>query len=438
MLENYKQPLLDNIIKFCSIPSVATSGEEYPLGNANYKCAVEIVELMKSLGFKTYLDPQGYYAYAEIGSGDMFGILGHMDVVPAEESEGWITPPFEPKIIDGVLYGRGVQDDKGPTIASIFALKALMDEGHEFKYKMRFIFGFNEETDWECINKYKANEEAPTIGFTPDSTFPVVYAEKGLLQVQFKTSKKPNVYFKGGNSFNSVPSSATINFDEKLEEELKKSGFDYSVEGGEIVVKGASAHAKNPWKGDSAIYKLAKALKNIGIEDDTVNFINNHLCDKDRFEGFTDEDLSDFSGPISINLGQVFADENGVTYNLDVRHPVTLETDEVVEIMKKVAKENNLQFEEKERIKAIYLPLDSELISTMISVYQEVTGDTKTEPIISGGATYARAFDNCVAFGPNYPHIPSSEHMPNEHVNVEQLMKTFEIYYEFLKRVCVK
>lgn len=438
MLENYKQPLIDNILNLVRIPSVLTLGESHPLGDANYKCAEEIVKLMESLGFKTYLDPDGYYAYAEIGEGDMFGILGHLDVVPAEESEGWITPPFEPKIIDGVIYGRGVQDDKGPTLASIFAVKALMDQGYEFKYKMRFIFGFNEETNWECINKYKANEEAPTIGFTPDSSFPVVYAEKGLLQFVATKKFEPTVHFTGGNSFNAVPSKATIKFDENLKAELDKLGYAYVVEDGNIIVQGKSAHAKNPWKGDSAVYKLCTALENIGLADDSVKFINKCLNGKDKFEGFSAEDLSDFSGPVSINLGQIFVDGEGTRLNLDIRHPVTMKTDDILAIATKVANEYGFEVEEIGREKPIYLPLESEFISSMIETYREVTGDLEAQPIISGGATYARAFDNCVAFGPNYPHIPSSEHMPNENVAVEQIMQTMEIYYNFIKKVCVK
>ncbi len=438
MLENYKQPLLDNLFNLVSIPSVLTLGESHPLGDANYKCATEIVKLMDSLGFKTYMDPEGYYAYAEIGEGDIFGILGHLDVVPAEESEGWITPPFEPKIIDGAVYGRGVQDDKGPTLASVFAVKALMDEGYKFKYKMRFIFGFNEETNWECITKYKANEEAPTIGFTPDSGFPVVYAEKGLVQYVVTKKTKSNVTITGGSSFNAVPSKATTKASDELIAELTKLGYEFEVDGDNVVVKGKSAHAKNPWKGDSAVYKLCTALENIGVSEDAVKLVNTHFNEKHEFEGFSSEDLSDFSGPVSINLGQIFVTEDEIKLHIDVRHPVTLETVKIDDIITNVCGESGFNVEKASSEKAVYLPLDSELISNMIATYQEVTGDLESKPIISGGATYARAFDNCVAFGPNFPNKPATEHMPNENIPVDQLMKTLEIYYKFIKKVCVK
>ncbi len=438
MLENYHQQLLENTIKLVKIPSVYTEGESHPLGNANFKCAEEVVKLMDSLGFKTYMDPEGYYVYAEVGEGELFGVLGHMDVVPAHESEGWVTPPFDPKVIDGVLYGRGVQDDKGPTLASIYAVKALMDEGYEFKYKIRFIFGFNEETDWKCINKYKENEEAPVIGFTPDSAFPVVYAEKGLMQFVFTKEEKVTYKVEGGSSFNAVPSKASCKNEEAIRTELINLGYAYMIEDDKIVVQGKSAHAKNPWKGDSAIYKLCETLEKAGVTDDTVKFVNEHLSGKDRFEGFTTLDLSDFSGPVSINLGQLFLNEDGARLNLDIRHPVTVKPEEIVNILNRVGNEHGYTVTEKEIMAPIYLPLDSEFISSMIETYREVTGDNEAEPMISGGATYARAFENCVAFGPNFQHIPSSEHMPNEGIKVEQLNQVLEIYYRFIKKFCVK
>ncbi len=438
MLENYKQPLLDNLFNLVRIPSVLTEGESHPLGDANFKCATEIVKLMDSLGFKTYMDPDGYYAYAEVGEGDLFGILGHLDVVPAEESEGWITPPFEPKIIDGAVYGRGVQDDKGPALASVFAVKALMDEGYEFKYKMRFIFGFNEETNWECITKYKANEEAPSIGFTPDSAFPVVYAEKGLVQYVVTKKVKSDILITGGSSFNAVPSKVTTKANDTLVAELTKLGYEFDIDGENVVVKGKSAHAKNPWKGDSAVYKLCTALENIGVKEDAINFVNKHFNEKHVFEGFSSEDLSDFSGPVSINLGQIFVTNDEIKLHVDVRHPVTVEMDKITEIITKVCDDSGFDVKKASSEKAIYLPLDSELISNMIATYQEVTGDLESKPIVSGGATYARAFDNCVAFGPNFPNKPSTEHMPNENIPIDQLMQTLEIYYKFIKKVCVK
>ena len=47
---------------------------------------------------------------------------------------------------------------------------------------------------------------------------------------------------------------------------------------------------------------------------------------------------------------------------------------------------------------------------------------------ISAGATFARAFDNCVAFGANFPGSPTSEHQPNERVKIDALLTAAKVY----------
>ena len=69
------------------------------------------------------------------------GILCHLDVVP--EGDGWDHHPFEAEIIDGVMYGRGTLDDKGPTISAFYAMKALHDCGYEPKKRIRMILGLD-------------------------------------------------------------------------------------------------------------------------------------------------------------------------------------------------------------------------------------------------------------------------------------------------------
>lgn len=83
---------------------------------------------------------------------------------------------------DGKAYGRGVQDDKGPTLTAVYAVKALLDEGFTPNYRLRFIFGTDEENLWRGIKVYMEKEEKPDFGFTPDSIFPLIHAEKGVLE----------------------------------------------------------------------------------------------------------------------------------------------------------------------------------------------------------------------------------------------------------------
>lgn len=55
----------------------------------------------------------------------------HIDVMPADEEDGWTHPPYEPVIADGKLYGRGTADMKGGLMASVMAVKLLQDAGCE-------------------------------------------------------------------------------------------------------------------------------------------------------------------------------------------------------------------------------------------------------------------------------------------------------------------
>ena len=130
------------------------------------------------LGFRTK-NIAGYSGYIEFGEGkEMLGIIGHLDVVP--EGENWTYPPFSATISNGNIYGRGAIDDKGPVIASLYAMKVVMDTCKPNK-RVRLILGLNEENDWKCIEYYKEKEETPSLGFSPDADFPCIYAEKGLL-----------------------------------------------------------------------------------------------------------------------------------------------------------------------------------------------------------------------------------------------------------------
>jgi len=169
--QHHEQALesLNELIRIPSVLDESDTGEGHPFGTKVIEALDKVLEISENLGFKTFKDPEGYYGYAEVGSGDeLFGILCHMDVVPAGDENNWDSKPFEPTVKDGWLIGRGSQDDKGPSIAAMYAVKALMDAGVEFNTRIRFIFGTDEENLWRCLDKYNEKEEGITQGFAPD------------------------------------------------------------------------------------------------------------------------------------------------------------------------------------------------------------------------------------------------------------------------------
>ncbi len=180
------EPLKKALIELVRIPSVCDEGVGgYPFGKHVDQALRKALQIAGDLGFRTKYGDGGYYGYAEVGEGkEMLAILGHLDVVPAGKLTDWKRNPFDPAEKDGMLYGRGTQDDKGPLLASLFAVKALLDAGVKFKKRLRFIFGTDEETLWRCINRYKEIEETPTMGFSPDARFPIDLCREGIASAQ--------------------------------------------------------------------------------------------------------------------------------------------------------------------------------------------------------------------------------------------------------------
>ena len=78
----------------------------------------------------------------------------------------------------------------------------------------------------------------------------------------------------------------------------------------------------------------------------------------------------------------------------------------------------------------IYMPADSPLISTLMKVYREQTGDMDTPPLVIGGGTYARAAGNIVAFGACMPGEEEMAHQKNEYIKIDNLMLITRIYVQ--------
>ncbi|MEF9961891.1 MAG: M20/M25/M40 family metallo-hydrolase, partial [Erysipelotrichaceae bacterium] len=126
-MNNYQDSIIRDISRLVKIPSVYQESDSYLFGEAIDHCLDEALSIMKDLGYSTFKAEDGAYGYAEIGEGETFAVLAHLDVVNARVEDGWEHDPFDPIIKDGYLCGRGVQDDKGPLMICAYALKALLD-----------------------------------------------------------------------------------------------------------------------------------------------------------------------------------------------------------------------------------------------------------------------------------------------------------------------
>jgi succinyl-diaminopimelate desuccinylase len=272
-------------------------------------------------------------------------------------------------------------------------------------------------------------EEIPTMGFSPDSRFPVTFAEKGLLQLRLECLNESGIRLEGGSAFNAVPDMILYEGERQddLADKLDQLGFEYEWNEDGIEVKGRAAHAMIPEEGINAIARLCIALHAIGIHSKAIDFIAEIIGEDYNATRIFGECADEASGKLKFNIGKI---DLGKTEQLsiDSRLPVTYPKEEMVAKLSAVAARYGLEYKEFDWLGPLYLPLDHFIVQTLMKVYREHSGDTATTPKSSGGATYARAMPNCVAFGALTVDELLTEHQPNERTVLKNLYKSMEIY----------
>lgn len=435
---------IKNVVAFKSV-SEESEIEGAPFGEECKKALDYMLNLGAKLGFRTK-NLNGYCGYIEFGEGEeMVGIIGHLDVVPANFEDGWTKSPFEADIRDNKIYGRGTIDDKGPVIASLYAMKAVMEK-MKINKRVRLILGLNEEKNWKCINYYKQNEEAPTIGFSPDADFPCIYAEKGIITVKlehdFSIENAEILEVNcGDNAINVVPKYCMIrlklNNPSDKEKYVNRDGVyvekvrDDTIK---LVATGTASHAAHPTFGDNAITKLLNylgdnwyinELKKLGFFD-----LESPKC----FGGFS---TVDESGCLTSNIGKIKYENGKLKLYTNLRVPVETNFDEISKYCEDLkSKIPGLEYGMDNANNKLYVEKDSYLVKTLTRIFNEETG-LNAEPIAIGGGTYARAFKNCVSFGMTMPGDKDMCHQVDEFVDIDKLILTTKIYakaiYELAK-----
>ena len=425
---------LERLVKHPSYLDTAALGAPFGVG---VRAALDdMMALCDELGFKTYTDPDGNYGYAEVGEGDeIFGILGHVDVVPAGDAADWATDPYQAVVQDGVIHGRGVQDDKGPSVAALFAVKALMDAGVTFKERIRFIFGTDEENLWRGIAVYTEKEAQITHGIAPDSEFPVTYAEKGLQQAYLIGPGTTDFSLNLDQPFNAVPAKAAYDGPKLAEvtQALDDFGFAYEPTDTGIVVTGKAIHAMMAPDGTNAVLRLAMALDKV-FPDGPLSLIGQCFKEDATGTNLLGDISDDASGHLTINLSGIKVTPEETRIQLDMRVPVTVNHTALLDQLREAVGKYGLRYEDFDYLAPLYVPRDSALVETLMGVYQDVTGD-QTPPQVSGGATYARKMHQCVAFGAMLPGVPDYMHQVDEQWELTKMYEAMTIYAEAVARI---
>lgn len=421
-IDDQFEAYLDALQKMLQIESVESSAlPNAPFGKGPRDALEQALSIARAWGFHTVLvdNAVGYAEWINDSTTNNYvGVLGHVDVVPA--GTGWSYHPFDMTIVNGVVYGRGVLDNKGPVMAALFAAKLLKDSGQVFKKNLRVMFGTNEETGSKDLPFYLSKEQPPIYGFTPDSQFPAVYAEKGVVGIRFKT------LFSAGD----LDGLMTIRGDFISSSVPDKVVFIFA-NGTEKVFYGKRAPSNEPQLGKNAITMAADNLKNHSTLSPEVqaffNWISSTFHSKHYGEGLTSInglDIADMD--IQITPYKMQLKKNQLILEVSLRYSIDNTEEQIITLIE----ENNFKSTIFEVIRSIPPKIFNQnhpMLKEMKRIYEEVTGLNGT-PIVTTGATYARFMPNIIAFGPSFPGQIGIAHNSDEYMYVDDLKRNIKIY----------
>ena len=448
-LREHEQDLLDDTRRMLRIPSVETAAEPgAPFGKANREALDLALNLANTWGMRTK-DLDGYCGYAEFGKGERLIVsLGHLDVVPV--SSGWKHEPFGAEIDGEYVYARGSVDDKGPTMASFYAARALMEVAGNLGARVRIVFGCDEESGFQCVHRYVQTEEAPTYGIAPDSDWPLIHAEKGICDLHVEVplptgefalmeangGQRPNIVIDACSATVRVGAGARAHVDEKLADAWDRNvAFRWHGDMLRVETVGKACHGSIPFGGDSAAIRLFRFLAFLApLEDETFYdelLWSAHLGGAGLGIAGADEVSKD----LTCNLGIVSTDGSTLKLLFNIRYPVTWKGEAVqkacgahLETLK-----SGWSLAEMTDSPSLYFPIDHPLVSAICEVVREETGETKA-PGVMGGGTYARAIPNTVSVGTGWAG-DGDAHENDERLKVEHLYRMSRIYAHILYRL---
>lgn len=453
---------IDTLVRIPSVEDLEAAAPGAPFGPGPRAALDAALGIAQRMGFEAH-DVDGYMGFADFkGATDtQIGIIGHVDVVPA--GPGWTFEPYQVSVKDGYLVGRGVLDDKGPSMVALHAVKLLKDIMPDARYTVRFLFGANEESGMGDVPYYRARYADPAFLFTPDAEFPVCYGEKGGFNADITSAPISDpviLAFEGGTATNAVPGVAhavvkvpaeVLPSAEHIRVSPDDGGNNNGNNGGSgsgnnngnnsgngyarIEAAGKSAHAAMPETGVSAIALLVDYL------------LANDLCSADeraflefdqKLLGSTDGSgvgisaSDDYFGPLTVVGGTITMEGGRFVQSMDARFPTSITPDEITAALRALTDPIGATFECTRTMEPFLVEPDTPEIQALLNAYNDVTGEARAAFTIGGG-TYAREFTRAASFGPEMPwlEVPAwagSMHGPDEAVSIEQLKTAFVIY----------
>ena len=441
-----KEQLLKDIAALVAINSVeSTPAEGAPFGLGARAALDKTLELAAGMGLATR-NCENYIGYAELAGADpekYLATICHVDVVP--EGNGWSDDPFKMRIQDGWLLGRGVADDKGPMVTTLYALKFLKEEGIALKYPIRALVGDNEETHMNDVEYYLKNYPAPVFCFTPDAEFPVCNGEKGQFGGKLVSPVCNGVIkeFVGGVANNAVPDRASALVETDITKLKNAPNITLEPEGTGVRIRGwgKSGHAAMPAGTVNAIGLVMRYL----LENDLCNEAERAYLESvmklhcsTAGEGLGINCADGPFGPLTIIGGRIYMEDGKMVQTLDSRFPTCINGEKIAASIR-AAIGTGAELVDEKTAKPFYIEADTPAIKACIETYNEVTGENAT-PFTMGGGTYARHFPYAVSFGPEHndmvlPEFGGPMHGANEAAPIDKLLEALKIYILALLRL---
>lgn len=434
--EDNREGILRDIARLVAINSVEGEPEPGAPFGAGPAAAMKLaLEISRELGLETR-DFEGRMGCAMTGEGDRYlATITHLDVVPA--GDGWSGDPFSMREREGYIIGRGVMDDKGPSVLCLYALKYLKDRNIKLKYPVRALLGVAEETGMNDVEYYLENYPAPLFCFSPDANFPLCNGEKGGYQGRIiSNSPAENILdIHGGVAVNVIPDKAYATVKaQKLASTERVEARESEKGVWQLTAHGVGGHASLPEGTVNAIGVLVDYLLENGVvRGEEERFLRllallHRAHDGSLLGVAADDGLFE---PLTI-IGGVIGMENGCVYQtVDSRFPTTTDGEKIAEGIRQKAGDIAKVTVDKNS-KPFYMSLDNPAVQVCIQAYNDITGES-AKPYTIGGGTYARDFPNAVSFGPEHPERPQPDfagpiHGADEAASIEYFMEALKVY----------
>ena len=442
------------LIAVNSITGEAAPG--MPFGPGPAEALRLALELSEKWGM-TISEDDGYVGLADLNDKeDLLHILAHLDIVAA--GDHWDTDPFT-LVRDGdLIYGRGTDDDKGPAVASLLAMRCIKELGIPLKGNVKLILGTDEESGSKDLAHYFASHPFAPYSITPDTCFPVTNIEKATYGPKFSRSWDPQpeadgqiLMIHGGLRLNIAPGNCTVKIrglakaaaENAMDAVAAETGvsFEAAEENGILTLEatGEQAHASHPEDGRNAITAMLDLLTRLPLADDaatkTVHDLHRLFPYGDNGGaalGIAMED--DISGKLTLTFSLLELDSTGFWGQFDSRDPLCATPENTKTVAEAVFASLGWNCTG-EFNPAHAVDENSPFIRILLDTYEEFSGRKGYCEAIGGG-TYVHHIPGGVAYGAGEHDFVSNLHNANERARISQLLLTAEIYAAAIARIC--